>query len=363
MSVLRLTLAGVLCVATAHAAREKPLYSQEQIQDFCRRFEIWPSRFHFPPESFLGTGYAPPGGYVKDFGVLFHDGRLHLFHIDGRPEERCTVSGNEICFGHASTADFRHWIRHRMPLAVGDRPWQNEHVRAPFVTQWNSRFYMFYMAAGRRTPGVLASAVCDDLETWTKSDGPIVQAKGRDPFVRDQDDRIDLYYTANAGGVEVVSGTDMIHWSTPHQVIRNPKRAPAESSSVHRVGDRWVLWYNDYVGVDGASGDFRTMYVFSKDPLNFDCHGLKEFDFKTPLQVNRDSYDWVEKASIPVSIELVEKGNDTWLVCYFRWYEGKFRLFFGAVDWSCDPARIEEITTDAKLEETLSRVHDRGSHD
>ena len=39
--------------------------------------------YHFPEGSFLSEGYAPPGGYVKDFGLIRQDGRLHLFHIDG----------------------------------------------------------------------------------------------------------------------------------------------------------------------------------------------------------------------------------------------------------------------------------------
>jgi len=45
-----------------------------------------------------------------------------VFHIDGRADERCDVSGNEISFGHASTADLEHWVRNRLPLAIGDRP-------------------------------------------------------------------------------------------------------------------------------------------------------------------------------------------------------------------------------------------------
>ena len=100
--------------------------------------------FHFPEKTFLRDGYAPPGGYVKDFGVVLAEGRLHLFHIDGRPGEVCWVTGNEISFGHASTADGCRWLRHRMPLAVGDRPWESEHVWAPFVYRRDNLYYMFY---------------------------------------------------------------------------------------------------------------------------------------------------------------------------------------------------------------------------
>ncbi|MBN2579035.1 MAG: hypothetical protein JXB10_08600 [Pirellulales bacterium] len=339
------------------AAEEKPLYSQEETADFCKRFQIAPIEFHFPKQSFLEAGYAPPGGYVKDFGVIKHDGRYHLFHIDGRPTERCCESGNEISFGHASTADLRHWIRHRMPLAVGDRPWENEHVWTPFVTEWQGRYYMFYMAGGRHTPGVLTYAVSDDLETWTKWPGGAIQtAGGRDPFVRIADGVIYLYFTANAGGIEVVTSRDMQKWSQAKTVYRNPQRLPAESSSVHRRNGRWVLWFNDYIHCADPSGDFRPGYVFSDDPLKFDPQQLRVFKFTTPLPTKYGPHDWLEKRPIPVSIELLEKGENTWLVTYFRWHLDRFRLLIGALHWDTDPASIEEIVTPQRLKEVRAKM-------
>jgi hypothetical protein len=225
LAPLLVLLAGAAAIAAD--ARQKPLYTPEEIADFSKRFDIYHNDFYFPQQSFLEAGYAPPGGYVKDFSVIKHNGRYHLFHIDGRPEERCVESGNELSFGHASSADLRHWIRHRMPIAVGDRPWENEHVWAPFVTEWNGRFYMFYMAAGRNTDGVLTYAVSDDLEKWTKwPGGAIKSAEGRDPFVRRDDGLVHLYFTANNGGIKLVTSRDMRNWSQPEVVLLNKKRPP-----------------------------------------------------------------------------------------------------------------------------------------
>ena len=120
--------------------------------------------YHFPRRSFLSDGYSPPGGYVKDFGVIRYEGRLHLFHIDGRRGEVCWITGNEISFGHASTSDFQHWIRHPMPLAVGDRPWESEHIWAPYVYKRGEIFYLFYMGSGR-SEAFISSATSRDLET------------------------------------------------------------------------------------------------------------------------------------------------------------------------------------------------------
>jgi hypothetical protein len=342
------------------AAEERPLYTQKQIVDLSKRFHIYDNGFYLPRESFLGTGYAPPGGYVKDFSVIKHQGRYHLFHIDGRPQERCVESGNEISFGHASSADLRHWVRHRMPLAVGDRPWENEHVWAPFVTEWNGRFYMFYMASGRETDGAISYAVSDNLETWTKwPAGPIKTAAGRDPFVRIANGTVHLYYTANRGGIELVRSRDMQHWSAAETVMSNKDRLPAESSSVHRRGRQWLLWYNDYLHCNDPSGDFRAVYISSQNPFSFDPRQLKVFKFTTSLPTKYGGNDWLEKRPIPVSIELLERGDKVWLVAYFRWHIDRFRLFIGALRWDEDPAEIEEIVAPARLKAVLAEVQSK----
>jgi hypothetical protein len=357
MSIWNRALLFVVFGTGLAGAGEHPLYSENEIQDFCKRFQISHCELHFPRQSFLEAGYAPPGGYVKDFSIIKHGRRYHLFHIDGRPEERCCDSGNEISFGHASTADLRHWIRHRMPLAVGDRTWENEHVWAPFVAEWQGKFYMFYMAAGRHSDGVLTYAVSDDLETWTKwPGGAINTAQGRDPFVRIADGVIYLYFTANTGGIQVVTSRDMQTWTKAQYVYHNPDRLPAESSSVHRRGGRWVLWFNDYLHCADPSGDFRPVYVFSDDPLKFDPKNLKIFKFTTTLPTQYGKKDWLEKRPIPVSIELLEKGDDAWLVCYFRWHIDHFRLFIGILHWDADPAAIEELVTLKQLDKARAEV-------
>ena len=328
------------------------VYTKDEIERFCQKYDIPAREFHFPPQSYLGNGYAPPGGYVKDFSIVHHDGRYHLFHIDGRPEERCNETGNETTFGHASTTDFRHWIRHRMPLAVGDREWENEHVWAPYVFEWQEMFYMFYMAQGRNTGQVLTYASSKDLEVWTKwQDGPLYQAEGRDPYVRKADGRCYLYYTAIKGGIGAVATEDMVTFETLPHVISDPARKQAESCSVHRLGDRYVLWYNDYIHTDSPSGDFRTVYVFSDDSLAFDSKNLRLFDFETSLPTTYSQTDWLEKRPIPISIELIKKSTDIWMVCYFRWHIDRFRLFFGAIDWTKDPAKITEIVIEKQLNE------------
>jgi hypothetical protein len=330
--------------------------TQQENERLARKIRVPLNAHYFPQESFLDAGYAPPGGYVKDFSIIRDHGRYHVFHIDGRPEERCGESGNELSFGHASTSDFKHWVRHRLPLAVGDRPWENEHVWAPYVTKWQDRFYMFYMASGKGFPGVITYAISEDLETWSKwQGGPIAEAEGRDPFVRYADGFIYLFYTASVG-VRAIRSSDMVNWESSFPVIENPDRSQAESCSMHPVGHKFVLWYNDYYHCDDASGDFRAVYAFSSDPLSFDHRDLKVFEFSTALPTQYAFEDWVEKRPIPISIELVARGANHWLICYFRWHNGRFRLFFGDLDWSADRASITEILTQEHLDRIMSQV-------
>ncbi len=335
-------------------------YADAEVARYCEKFHIGDdrqySRFHFPAESFLEGGYAPPGGYVKDFSIIKHDDRYHLFHIDGRPEERCGETGNEISFGHASTADFRHWIRHRMPLAVSEKPWECDHVWAPYVYKRGDTFYMFYMGSG---PGgtFVTYATSPDLEKWTRwPDGPIKSAIGRDPMAYTDGDRTIMIYTAHKRGtVGAVASNDMQTWEALPDLINNPDRACCESSSMHPLGNGYVLWFNDYYHCGDASGDFRACYVLSDKPDHFDPAGITIFDFHTSLPTKYEFNDWIEKRPIPVSIELVEKYGDAWLVCYFRWHNGRFRLFFGSLDWTRKPARITEINSAQQLEATLLR--------
>jgi len=318
---------------------------------------------HFPEKEFLREGYAPPGGYVKDFGVIHADDRLHLFHIDGRPGEVCWVTGNEISFGHASTSDGCRWLRHRMPLAVGDRPWESEHVWAPFVYRRAGLYYMFYMGSGGGET-FISYATSNDLERWTRwPEGPIRCAVGRDPFVCDQGDRTLLLYTGHGGArVAACASRGMITWEPLPDLLVIPKdtdSGAAESCSLHPLGEHYVLWFNDYGVVNVSTGKgfrldgFRAAYAISDDPLHFEPESIREFRFVTDAPDIVPSPELPLDKPTPLSIELVARGERVWLVAYFRWHMDRNRLFFGALDWSSSPATITEIGTESQLRQVL----------
>lgn len=331
------------------------IWTDEELSILSNKFRIRPGLklhsqaedFHFPRKSFLQEGYAPPGGYVKDFGVIWHEGRLHLFHIDGKPGQICWMTGNEISFGHASTSDFCHWIRHPMPLAVGDRPWESEHIWAPYVYKHKELFYLFYMGMGKGQTFV-SYATSPDLEQWSRwSGGPISCAVGRDPFVFEKDGRVILCYTGNGfARVSACASRDMLEWEPLPDLLTIPDYTDAESSSLHSLENGYVLWFNDY----RKHGEgFRAAYAFSEDPFHFDPGTIREFEFRSNHPELAPSAEIRTTYPFPLSIELIARREQQWFVCYFRWQGDRNRLFFGAIDWAPKPAVIREIIDPAEL--------------
>ena len=337
-------------------------WSENQVKEFIERYGIkhgvclykGAEDYHFPEKSFLTDGYTPPGGYVKDFSVIEKDGRLHLFHIDGRPGEVCWVTGNEISFGHASTSDFCHWIRHKMPLAVGERSWESEHVWAPFVYRKDDLYYMFYMGHGNDET-FMSYATSADLEKWERwKDGPIRCAVGRDPFVYDCDGQTVLLYTGHGGArISACRSEDMVNWEMLPDLIDIPGRIAAESCSLHSLNVQHVLWWNDY---RDQIKDFRAVYALSDVPDKFDPDAVKEFKFITDNPDAIPSPELNSSHHVPLSIELIAKSKTRWLVCYFRWQIDRNRLFFGTLDWSSDPAVIKEINDEDELNTILLEI-------
>ena len=338
-------------------------WSKEEVDALSMRFGISPGcklyaaaeDFHFPEQRFLETGYTPPGGYVKDFGMVLADGRLHLFHIDGRVGELCWITGNEISFGHASTSDGTRWIRHRMPLAVGERSWESEHIWAPYVHCRAGVYYMFYMGSGNGET-YISYATSTNLERWSRwQHGPIRCAVGRDPFVCDHDGKTLLLYTGHGSGrVSGCVSHDMIAWEPTPDLIDIPGKIAAESCSRHRLKDgRHVLWFNDY-GPDLAG--FRAAYAISDDPMSFAPDTIREFDFVTDTPGAAPSPELPIKKPVPLSIELLATCDKFWFVAYFRWQVDRNRLFFGVLDWTTDPAVIRELNDETELQSALLQV-------
>jgi len=338
------------------------VWPEEEIEELSKQFGIRAGirlhqeaeDCHFPDGSFLSKGYSPPGGYVKDFCFVPTEGHLHLFHIDGHPGEICIAPGNEISFGHASTSDYCRWIRHPMPLAVGVRPWEDEHIWAPFVYRHDGVYYMFYMGRGHGQT-FISYATSADLQRWERwAHGPIRSAVGRDPFVFQHQEKIVLLYTALGGArVSACTSQDMVTWEPAPDPIDIPGGAAAESSSLHPIDGQYVLWFNDY-GPNLAG--FRAAYAVSSDPFRFDPAAIRDFRFITDNPAATPCPELGVDRPVPLSIELIAGSDTLWFVAFFRWHIDRNRLFFGSLDWASEPASIKEINSEHELAVVLRKV-------
>lgn len=352
-------------ISAASVSEGDKVWSDEEVALYNKKFHIhnkWESfHYHYPSESFLKYGYHAPGSYVKDFCVVRDEGRWHIFHITGINGQICWGTGNEISFGHCSTDDFQHWIRHRMPLAVDDTPYENEHLWAPYVVKYQDEFYMFYMGAGSGGARI-ACAVSKDLEKWKKQHKPISAADGRDPFVFQYDNKFILAYTANSSAVNArvlaaCYSYDLENWTELDPILKAKHGSP-ESASIHAFGDQYVLWFNDWGDSDG---NFRACYAFSDTPLDFNAAEPTTFAFvkgedEVPLDLVWSRPHRADRQP-PTSIELIAKGNENiWFVAYFRIVGDGFRLFFGELDWNESPAVIREINSVEHLNRILKKI-------
>lgn len=162
---------------------------------------------------------APAGTRPKDFSFVKKDGVYHLFYI--RHNDFLPPWATEIDFGHATSTDLYHWTNHAPVLGLDPSGWDNLHVWAPHVVQWDGLYWMFYTGItdrpGFRDTQRIGAAVSSDLFTWNRVlQAPVwaTQASSwawwqplstrpacRDPFVMPDPSAPGqwlMYYTSNA---------------------------------------------------------------------------------------------------------------------------------------------------------------------
>lgn len=113
---------------------------------------------------------APIGYRPKDFAFVKKDGVYHLFYI--RHNDDYPPWATEIDFGHAVSTDLYHWVQLPPVLGLDPYGWDNLHVWAPHVVEWNGLWWMFYTGVSDlpqyRDTQRIGSAVSSDLVTWNR---------------------------------------------------------------------------------------------------------------------------------------------------------------------------------------------------
>lgn len=231
--------------------------------------------YRHPDVDIIVRGFRPLSGYVADFCVVEHCGAYHFFYIERKPEGTPFYPGNEIYFGHASTADFFAWEVHNPVMLIRPGTWEEGHVWAPFILKHEGRFVMAYTGLNYSCSQDIGLAFSSDLFHWERSpSNPISPAKDRpwshwsqdhisscrDPHLLIHDGWIYMTYTANtARGEACVAmartadletwedcGPILVSYSDGYEPVfaGGHKQASLESTNLLNRNGRWYLIVN-----------------------------------------------------------------------------------------------------------------------
>lgn len=313
-------------------------------------------------------GFRPLSGSVADFTAIEKAGRFHFFYIERRLTEATPFyPGNEIYFGHASSADFAAWEVHDPVLLVRPGTWEGAHVWAPFVIPWKGRYLMAYTGLNDRLSQDIGLAFSDDLFRWERWEGNPVSpcrdrswsfwradgiASCRDPHLLEHDGKLLMTYTANTcdgrSCIALAESADGLRWDDRGPILLGPRdgyeprlegnhpQGSLESSNLFMRSGSWRLVFN------AAVRDCAARHWIVEAP------SLDRFDFEARREF------WSEGGCIE---RLASRGSLDLLAGVSF---GVVRI--GTVDWSREPARAITIGSADELEPWLTAsAEDRSS--
>ena len=198
--------------------------------------------YRHPQIDIVNKGFRPVSGKVADFAVAEKDGTYHFFYIERRLTEATPFyPGNEIYFGHASTADFINWEVHDPVLLIQPETWEGAHVWAPDIILFKGRYVMAYTGVNKYLSQNIGLAFSEDLFEWNRSpSNPVSPSKSkgwsfwrengiascRDPHLVMLDNRLWMAYTANtregAACIALCSSEDLETWKDHGPILVGP---------------------------------------------------------------------------------------------------------------------------------------------
>ena len=263
--------------------------------------------------------YAPPGEYIKDHTLLFHDGWWHLFSISGIQGYYHGYNGNEETISWSISRNLVDWEMrgHVLHASQWEGAFDQHEVWAPFCLRADGRFHLFYTGiihptrpredrrlghshpwvhqGHRETQGL---AVSSDLTDWVKRcdfhQG--LGIPGRDSHVvRDEENGRWLLYSTGPKREGLSEGyvsesRDLVNWDFRGTFLKMPDPDPkriygetthglfggdfswggmTESMTVmkHPLSGRWIVLAN-------------WQYALSDDPTDFLGSEVREYDLR-----------------------------------------------------------------------------------
>lgn len=122
--------------------------------------------------------------WIWDFWLVDHDGQHHCFYLQaprslGNPDLRHW----NVSIGHAVSPDLRHWTQLPDALAPGaPGSWDDASTWTGSIIRHAGRWHLLYTGTHRAEEGLVQRvglATSEDLVTWERHDGPVLEADPR----------------------------------------------------------------------------------------------------------------------------------------------------------------------------------------
>jgi hypothetical protein len=103
-----------------------------------------------------------PGYTIKDQSLVYRNGLYHLFYI----------RGDETSFGHATSADLKHWNLHDTVLHTGPEEWDERMIWAPCIVDATAETgyeLMYYTGVNQPVAQRVCLALGTSMDSWFKA--------------------------------------------------------------------------------------------------------------------------------------------------------------------------------------------------
>jgi beta-fructofuranosidase len=239
--------------------------------------------------------------WIWDFWLTTAGGKHHVFYLQApKAIHDPGLRHFNVSIGHAVSDDLHVW--QVLPDAFGPGPEGSFDDIATWtgsVIEHEGRWHMLYTAAGSAENGQVQRvglATSDDLVTWRKHDGPVIEASPRwyelldtsvwpdqawrDPWLFRHDGAFHVYLTARAragdptgrGVIAHASSPDLVDWEVLPPVTQPMGFGQMEVPQLLSLDDDWYMLF---ASDTQTQGDARrhggtgtgTYYLRSDNPL------------------------------------------------------------------------------------------------
>ncbi|MHB8996306.1 MAG: hypothetical protein ACYC63_13765 [Armatimonadota bacterium] len=219
--------------------------------------------------------YAQPGKWLDKPRLLLHDGRYHLFHLQGSED-----GSGPVELAHAQSPDLLQWEQTPLVLPPGaPGAWDEAAITGGSAVVRDGVCSILYSATDSAGAESIGLATTTDWLTWQRHPEPVLRPDARfyktdaashwrEPFVWLDQSGGSVYCLVSAisnghACVALAQSRDLVNWECLTPAYVSQQDARLEHPEVFSWQDLWVMIFGS-----GAAG-CETRCLLSDTPLHF----------------------------------------------------------------------------------------------